>query len=93
MARFGGDEFAAIIHPPGNETDAMSSAERFAQRLREPYRLQVPGLPEALTAVVGASIGLSLFPDDARDSETLLHAADTALYNAKRRGKNQSQRA
>lgn len=88
VARVGGDEFAAILDHSESPADAMQKVESFAAHLREPYVLHVPGLDAPVHAKVGASIGVSLFPDDAKDSEALLHAADSALYVAKRCGKN-----
>ncbi len=93
VARVGGDEFAAILGEPVSAVDAMRKVESFAHRLRAPYLLTVPGMAEPMTVQVGASIGVSLFPDDGGDAETLLRAADQALYKAKRLGKNSCLRA
>ena len=88
VARFGGDEFAAILDEPVNTMDAMHKVEMFAQRLREPYVLALPGMAGPVTLVVGASIGVGLFPEDGVSGESLLRAADAALYRAKQQGKN-----
>jgi diguanylate cyclase (GGDEF)-like protein/PAS domain S-box-containing protein len=82
-ARFGGDEFVIVV--PGADT-----AERtlpFTQQLVETFRpAYLIGGHELLSS---ASIGVSLAADNETDSETLLREADTAMYEAKRRGRAQ----
>lgn len=81
-ARYGGEEFA-ILMP---ET-AKHSAARFAERLRaqiEAGNVLLPEGPQKITV----SLGLATFPRDARDAHTLLQAADAALYESKRAGRN-----
>ncbi|NJA89674.1 EAL domain-containing protein [Rhodocyclus tenuis] len=82
VARFGGDEFTIVL----GELEDRSSIDRIAQeilrRLAAPFRL-----PDE-TAYVSASIGVTLFPDDARDIDALLKNADQAMYAAKRQGRN-----
>jgi diguanylate cyclase (GGDEF)-like protein len=83
LARFGGEEFVVIL-PNVTARGALESAER----LREAVAAAGlhPGGPRKRVTV---SIGAALFPEDAQDSESLLKAADEALYEAKRRGRNQ----
>lgn len=79
-ARLGGDEFAVIL----GEVDRAEDAALVAGRI-----LQVLGLPISLAGCspqVGVSIGIALFPDDARTPATLMQKADTAMYRAKRSG-------
>ncbi|GBG12852.1 uncharacterized protein NMK_0387 [Novimethylophilus kurashikiensis] len=82
VARLGGDEFTAIM----GELVDTSSVERVAQnilhRLTEPFQL---GLE---TGYVSASIGITLFPADAEDVDTLIKNADQAMYAAKHQGRN-----
>ncbi len=83
VGRQGGDEFLAILPETGAE-GALAVAEKLRLALREPYPI------ESGVARVGASIGVSIFPTHGSDAEALLRAADTALYKAKREGKDRS---
>jgi diguanylate cyclase (GGDEF)-like protein/PAS domain S-box-containing protein len=82
VARLGGDEFTIIL----SELDSLSSiaivAQNILQRMSEPFQLGID------SAYVGASIGITLFPQDARDVEALLKNADQAMYSAKNQGRN-----
>ena len=89
VARLGGDEFAAIMEEPADAPDALLAAQRLAESLRRPYRLELPDHPEGLEARVGASIGIALFPQHAGAMEALVQAADKVMYRAKKSGKNQ----
>jgi diguanylate cyclase (GGDEF)-like protein len=89
-ARLGGDEFAVIVDEPADAGNAMALAQRLGVRLREPYRLEVPDVTGGVvTANVGASVGIAMFPEHAQDVEGLVSAADEVMYKAKRTGKNQ----
>ena len=80
-ARYGGDEFLVLL--PGC---ARGDAARVADRLRRVASAAVqPGLGLAVTV----SAGTATVPDDADDGEALVGVADTALYNAKRAGRDQ----
>jgi diguanylate cyclase (GGDEF)-like protein/PAS domain S-box-containing protein len=83
LARQGGDEFLILLDALEEEPEKTASAvaERATQTLREPFDL------EGQKVVVGASVGLSLFPRDASDAESLLKHADTAMYAAKSNGR------
>jgi diguanylate cyclase (GGDEF)-like protein/PAS domain S-box-containing protein len=82
LARQGGDEFLVLL--ADLEEDPAPAAEavgiKLLEALREPF---VVGGTELRT---GASIGVSLYPDDAEDTETLLRHADAAMYLAKASG-------
>jgi diguanylate cyclase (GGDEF)-like protein/PAS domain S-box-containing protein len=80
VARIGGDEFAVILSPGSGATDAEQIAERLRIALEEPFEVQ------DLTLRVGASIGISVYPEHANDAETLLKRADVAMYSAKKHG-------
>jgi diguanylate cyclase (GGDEF)-like protein len=83
LARFGGEEFVVIL-PNVTPRGALESAERLRESVAAaPIH---PGGPRKRVTV---SIGAALFPADARDAESLLKAADEALYEAKRLGRNQ----
>lgn len=78
-ARFGGDEFVIIL-PQANTEGAMLVAERLRQRIE---LMEVPGFGRAT-----ASFGVASFPANASSRDTLVVAADRALYNSKRAGRN-----
>lgn len=83
-ARLGGDEFAVIaaMKPERGIAGVRVVAERILEALNLPVDEAEPPI------VVGASIGIALFPTDAADREGLLRAADTAMYEAKSAGRN-----
>jgi diguanylate cyclase (GGDEF)-like protein len=82
--RYCGDEFVVIL-PGLDATDALDVAERLRAALVEATtRAAAEGrLPHLHT-----SIGVAIFPQDGMDSDTLIKAADDALYSSKRLGKN-----
>lgn len=81
-ARVGGDEFVAVLGEVGGEADAIRAAERVIAATAQPF-----DLGEGF-ASLSVSVGIALFPLHARDGQTLLQCADTAMYEAKRSGKN-----
>jgi diguanylate cyclase (GGDEF)-like protein/PAS domain S-box-containing protein len=81
VARLGGDEFVVILTDVGGSENAVQVAENIVANLSEPY--EVAG--ETIT--VSASIGVSLYPKDEMLAPELLRAADEAMYQAKRDGK------
>jgi diguanylate cyclase (GGDEF)-like protein/PAS domain S-box-containing protein len=92
VARQGGDEFLVLladIAPPEVPADpeyARSAAEVVALKIRR--TLRAPFIVSGVEIFVSASIGVSLHPDDAGDSETLLKHADAAMYRAKDAGRD-----
>jgi diguanylate cyclase (GGDEF)-like protein len=78
-ARFGGDEFVIIL-PQANTEGAMLVAERLRKRIEE---TEVPGFGQ-----VTGSFGVATFPTHASSRDTLVVAADRALYNSKEAGRN-----
>lgn len=81
--RYGGEEFIAVL-PSASQESAMICAERILAAIRT-LRLTHTGrvLPQ-----VTVSIGVAVFPADGANAESLLRAADTALYQAKQSGRN-----
>lgn len=80
-ARLGGDEFIVIL-AEGDEHCAARVAQKLLDAVSQPYRLDPYDL------VLNASIGIALFPSDGAELESLSKNADTALYRAKREGRN-----
>ena len=82
LARLGGDEFVLVLSDLASGELATSLMRRVVEAVGEPFNLQ--GHDLALTC----SVGVSLFPQDGEDPETLIRKADTALYQAKDLGRN-----
>jgi len=82
VGRLGGDEFGIILPEIGASEDAAMVASKVIESCRRPY------LIESHELFVSASVGITLFPDDAVDSEALIRNADTAMYRAKDLGRN-----
>lgn len=85
VARLGGDEFGIILSGLAREEDAAALASKIISRISEPVTL------DDREIVVGASVGISFFPGDADNIDTLMQYADTAMYHAKDNGKNNFQ--
>ncbi len=86
VARLGGDEFVVLQTDDVEPEAANAVAERLVEMLGAPYDLGFGDMQSAVTA----SVGVARYPIHGDDSETLLHNADTALYQAKWAGKNQA---
>ncbi|AOK61613.1 EAL domain-containing protein [Burkholderia ubonensis] len=82
VARLGGDEFVILMEMAGDVSPVM---QRIVDRIGQPVTLA--GEEHAVTC----SIGVSVYPQDGRDAETLLKNADTAMYQAKEIGRNSFQ--
>lgn len=82
LARQGGDEFIVLLPEVANEQAAMAVGQRLLNALGQPFHEM------GQEFLISASIGLSLFPDDGQDGNTLLRNADTAMYVAKAAGGN-----
>lgn len=83
VARYGGDEFAAIL-PMAGQAQAFMAARRVQERLKDFSYITPAGKPVR----VSASIGIAVFPDHGGDARTLFTVADNMLYRAKQAGKN-----
>ncbi len=82
VARWGGDEFTIILNRISHEQDAIQVAQKILDSIAEPFEANEHEL------FVTTSIGISLYPSDATDVEDLVKNADTAMYRAKKDGKN-----
>jgi diguanylate cyclase (GGDEF)-like protein/PAS domain S-box-containing protein len=82
LARISGDEFTVTAAGLKNPQDASVVAETILKALRAPFQAENQEL------YVTASVGISVYPRDAIDAETLQRNADSAMYRAKSRGKN-----
>ena len=82
VSRQGGDEFVVLLTEVESAQDAACVAEKLIKGMAKPHLIGGHELKVTL------SIGISLFPDDAGDAEMLLTNADTAMYHAKRVGRN-----
>ena len=85
VSRFGGDEFVVLLSEVTHAGDAVISAKKVHTALTAPHRVAQREL------TVTASIGLSIYPADGQDAETLIKNADTAMYQAKQSGRNNYQ--
>ncbi len=85
LARLGGDEFTILIPDLERVEDATNVAHRVKEAMRRPF------LIDGQEIFVTASIGISLYPEDGQDCDSLLKYADTAMYHAKNCGKNNVQ--
>jgi diguanylate cyclase (GGDEF)-like protein len=82
VARFGGDEFIAVLEDLPDTTYAGAVASKLLEALAAPMRIEGQELH------VTASIGIATCPQDARDARTLQKIADTAMFRAKAQGRN-----
>jgi diguanylate cyclase (GGDEF)-like protein/PAS domain S-box-containing protein len=81
VSRQGGDEFVVLLSEVAQADDAAISARRILMMLTAPHSIDDRDLH------VTASIGVSVYPDDGMDAETLIKNADTAMYQAKENGR------
>ncbi len=84
LARFGGDEFAVIQVDVSNHSAVEKLSRQILDALTEPFCLTHGSV------TIGASIGVAMAPEHARDREGLMKLADTALYGAKSEGRNRT---
>jgi diguanylate cyclase (GGDEF)-like protein/PAS domain S-box-containing protein len=82
VARVGGDEFIFVLNNIGAGEHAAAKANEIILALLEPFELK------GQRCCVGGSIGISLYPQDSLDSESLIKQADEAMYLAKQSGRN-----
>jgi diguanylate cyclase (GGDEF)-like protein len=83
LARLGGDEFTLLLTKLNNRDEAGLVAQSLLEVLSKPFQI------ESHEVTISASIGISIFPENGADASQLLQQADSAMYAAKRNGKNQ----
>ncbi|MEM9089390.1 MAG: EAL domain-containing protein [Cyanobacteria bacterium P01_F01_bin.53] len=83
VARLSGDEFCILVHDVNDDDATTYVAQRCLKVISKPVELSTRKFTPA------CSIGIAHYPDDGQDLSTLIKAADTSLYAAKERGKNQ----
>ena len=85
VSRQGGDEFVILVSAGEHVVDAARTAVKILAALTTPHFIDKHVLH------VTTSIGISVYPEDGRDAETLIKNADTAMYHAKEKGRNNYQ--
>jgi len=81
VSRLGGDEFVVLLAEIARPEDAATAAARMLEAVNEPY------IVDGHELHVTTSIGISLYPADGTDAETMIKNADTAMYQAKAQGR------
>ncbi|HTR26593.1 MAG TPA: EAL domain-containing protein [Terriglobales bacterium] len=84
LARLGGDEFTVVLADLHNKDEAALVAKSLLDVLVAPFVI------EGHQLTIGASIGISIFPDNAKDAVTLTQQADSAMYASKRDGRGRA---
>ncbi|MBN2825560.1 MAG: EAL domain-containing protein, partial [Campylobacterales bacterium] len=84
IARLGGDEFVILINEMSDSKDVGKILLRILKNVSKPYHYQ-----NSIIHSISASIGVTLYPEDQVDDDTLIRHADQAMYKAKENGKNQ----
>jgi diguanylate cyclase (GGDEF)-like protein len=85
IGRLGGDEFVVLLAQIEHAEDAACSARKILRTLTAPYIIDNKNLD------INVSIGVSAYPGDGQDAESLINRADNALYDAKQSGRNNYQ--
>ena len=82
VARIGGDEFIILLADIQNDSNSATIAQNIIDKLNLDFKIS------NTTLNIGASIGISSFPKDGDNIDTIVSAADEAMYKAKESGKN-----
>ncbi len=82
IGRMGGDEFVVLVEEVAEATQAAEVAKKVLEMAARPF------LYQGRECRVTASVGISIYPDDGKDAQTLLKNADIAMYLVKQQGKN-----
>jgi diguanylate cyclase (GGDEF)-like protein/PAS domain S-box-containing protein len=87
VARLGGDEFVVIIEGLSRNNSLEKEAQQISEKILQ--RLTQPMLLNNTHHVIGASLGVAMYPDHGSNIDSLIHIADQAMYRAKSNGNNQ----
>lgn len=82
VVRFGGDEFVLLLTDLHKSSEAAYIAGKVLKRAQQPFELST------ITARIGCSVGIAMYPDDGETDTDLLKVADTLMYQVKAKGKN-----
>ena len=82
VARLGGDEFTVIVSELKDNSDVVRIVQEILGNMSSPFHLHTE------VVEISASIGITLYPEDGADAETLIKNADQAMYAAKQQGRN-----
>jgi diguanylate cyclase (GGDEF)-like protein/PAS domain S-box-containing protein len=82
VARLGGDEFTIIVSELRNAGDVVRTAQEILRQMSTPFNL------DENISQISSSVGITLYPEDGADAETLINNADQAMYAAKQQGRN-----
>lgn len=82
LSRQGGDEFILLLSSIEHAEDAARAVQKMFKALALPHSIEGHDL------YIGMSVGISIFPGDSQDADTLIKNADTAMYHAKESGRN-----
>jgi diguanylate cyclase (GGDEF)-like protein len=82
VSRLGGDEFALLLNDLAHASDAARVAEKILLAMAEPFDLKGHAVK------MSPSIGISYYPNNGRNLDELLKAADMAMYQSKKSGRN-----
>ncbi|MFM9836084.1 MAG: EAL domain-containing protein [Methylophilaceae bacterium] len=85
VARIGGDEFAILVLDVNHDDDLAGLAAKISEKLAEPFNI------ENISFFVTVSAGIACYPTDSDNIEDLMKYADTAMYQAKKQGRNNFQ--
>lgn len=85
LARLGGDEFIVVLTELNDPQDAERAATKLIEAIRVPFQVDEREL------FVSVSLGISIYPSDGSDGETLMANADSAMYRAKEKGRDNFQ--
>ncbi|MEH6782864.1 MAG: EAL domain-containing protein [Alcanivorax jadensis] len=85
LARVGGDEFTLLLENHGGEGAISQHCQKLINAMKKPFMIDGHEL------LLGASVGISVFPDTAKEAQSMINQADMAVYQAKRSGGNNFQ--